>query len=380
MADTPTPGPLPPPGVSRRRWLALAGATALTAACGKRGSVAVVPTPPPAGATVQRVVVATSRTPLEAPAFFSDQRAFTTGFARFAVSIPPDRAPGTIRYPRGTPDPRRDFVVTEAERLDGPDGFVRAVDAEARTHSPRAQTGVVFVHGFNTNFAEALMKDVQLRHDLQSPGVGVMFTWPSEAKLMAYVADRENALFSRDALAETLGLMRRTSLRGYNLVAHSMGTFLAMETLRMLALTGERAALSRIDAVILISADLEIDLFRRQAPPVLAAGVPIYLLVSDDDRALRLSAFIRGEKRRVGSVRSAAELGGLDVSVLDLSAIGSDDAARHLKVGSSPEVIALVQRIRNSGVSIFDDGQKTGLLDGGAAILQGTTGAILQPF
>jgi esterase/lipase superfamily enzyme len=268
----------------------------------------------------------------------------------------------------------------DAATLDGPNGFVRAVGAEARAQSPRARTGVVFVHGFNTNFAEALMKDVQLRHDLQSPGVGVMFTWPSEAKLMAYVADRENALFSRDALADTLGLMRRTSLRGYNLVAHSMGTFLAMETLRTLALTGDRATLSRINAVILISADLEIDLFRRQAPPVLAAGIPIYLLVSDDDRALRLSAFIRGEKRRVGSVRSAAELGGLDVSVVDLSAIGSDDAARHLKVGSSPEVIALVQQIRNSGVSIFDDGQKTGLLDGSAAILQGATGAILRPF
>ncbi len=244
----------------------------------------------------------------------------------------------------------------DAATLDGPNGFVRAVDAEARAQSPRARTGVVFVHGFNTNFAEALMKDVQLRHDPQSPGAGVMFTWPSEAKLMAYVAGRENALFSRDALADTLGLMQRASLRGYNLVAHSMGTFLAMETLRTLALTGDRATLSRINAVVLISADLEIDLLRRQAPPVLAAGVPIYLL------------------------RSAAELGGLDVGVVDLGAIGSDDAARHLKVGSSPEVIALVQRIRNSGVSIFDDGQKTGLLDGSAAILQGATGAILRPF
>jgi hypothetical protein len=93
MADATTPGPLPSPGVSRRRWLALARATALTAACGKRGSVAIVPPPPPAGAALQQVVVATSRRPVEAPVFFSNQRAFTTSFARFAVSIPPRPRP-----------------------------------------------------------------------------------------------------------------------------------------------------------------------------------------------------------------------------------------------------------------------------------------------
>jgi len=98
-----------------------------------------------------------------------------------------------------------------------------------------------------------------------------------------------------------------------------MGTFLAMETLRSLALARDRATLSKINAVILISADLEVDVFRRQAPPVLAAGIPIYLIVSDDDRALKLSAFIRGESDRVGNVRSTKPIRSVRIAVSQAS-------------------------------------------------------------
>lgn len=109
---------------------------------------------------------------------------------------------------------------------------------------------MVFVHGFNTNFAEGLIKTAHLRHDLEAPSVGVLFTWPSVANILDYKADRGNALFSRGPLAETLSLMARTNLDGYNLVAHSMGTFLAMETLRGLAFSGDRATLNKINTVL----------------------------------------------------------------------------------------------------------------------------------
>ena len=105
-----------------------------------------------------------------------------------------------------------------------------------------------------------------------------------------------------------------------------------------------------------------------------------YLLVSNDDRALKLSAKIRGESHRVGNVRSTTELGGLDVGILDLSDVESGDATGHLKVGTSPELIALIQRIRQSGVAIFDDGQKIGLLDAGAIIVEDAAGLVLKPI
>ena len=360
---------------THRLGLAIAVAAALFG-CGTRGTIAVVD-PQQASTSVTRVIVATSRSASAAPEFFSSGRDFTTNYARFDVSVPPDREVGKIRYPKGEPNLQTDFVVTDTRMLDGPNAFVSEVNAAAAALPRGQRTGVFFVHGFNTNFAESLIKNVQLKTDLASPGVDVLFSWPSEAKLLAYVADRENALFTRESMAEVLTLMSRTNLSGYNLVAHSMGTFATMETLRTLALSGDRATLNKINAVILISADLEVDVFRRQAPPVLAAGVPIYLLVADDDKALKLSAIVRGERKRVGSVRSKEELGGLDVSIIDLSAIDSQGDAGHLKVGSSPELIEFIRRIRASGVSIFDDDQKVGLFDQGAVLLQTATGVVV---
>lgn len=347
------------------------------AACGTRGTIALVD-PQLASRNVLPVVVATSRAVAPPPEYFSGERDFSTNYARFEVSIPPDRELGKIRYPKGTPNPQTDFVVTDVHHLDGPAAFIDAVNEAALAAQPRGpRTGAFFVHGFNTNFAEALIKNAQLKNDIGGPGVDVMFSWPSEAKLLAYVADRENALFTREPLAETLALMSRTNLTGYNLVAHSMGTFATMETLRSLALAGDRKTLNKIKAVILISADIEVDVFRRQAPPVLAAGVPIYLLVANDDKALRLSAVIRGERKRVGSVRTKEDLGGLDVPIIDLSAIDSKGDAGHLKVGTSPELIAFIRKIRENGITIFEDDQKVGVFDKGAVLLQSTTGIVV---
>ncbi|SNX69021.1 esterase/lipase superfamily enzyme [Cereibacter ovatus] len=298
-------------------------------------------------------------------------------FARFDVVVPPDHTFGTIRFPKGRPDPNRDFVVKDAETLGGPRAFVDAVNAAA-ADAPPPRIGAMFIHGFNTNFAEALMRHVQLRHDLAAPGVGVLFSWPSEARLLGYAADREHALFSRDALVETLQLMRRTRLERYNLIAHSMGAFLAMEGLRTLALMGDVASLRKIDALVLIAADLEVDLFRRQAATVLAMGVPIYLLVSDKDKALRWSARLRGKARRVGNVQTREELGGLDVGIIDLSAVDPGEITGHLKVGSSPDLIALVRRIRQGHHSLF--GRNAVLFDEGATVLQGTAGLVLAPL
>ena len=249
---------------SRRSCLGFLGAAAL-AGCGRRGTLAEVALPATADSDTIRIIVATSRAPVEAPEFFSAERDFATNFADFSISIPKDRKPGKIEYPGAKPDPKRHFLVADAERLDGPQGYVKAINNAAAGLHGDEKTGQLIVHGFNTNFAESLMKTAQLDHDLLAPGVHMMFTWPSAAQLLSYVEDRENALFSREALAETLRLVGRSSLRNYNLVAHSMGTFLTMETLRTMAMSNERATLGKIGAVILISADPAVGALVREA-------------------------------------------------------------------------------------------------------------------
>ena len=84
----------------------------------------------------------------------------------------------------------------------------------------------------------------------------MVFSWPSKAKLFDYGYDRESAMWSRDALEQVLsGLITSPTVGRLHIVAHSMGTLLTLETLRMLRATGGETAMSRIGAVVLAAPD-----------------------------------------------------------------------------------------------------------------------------
>ena len=57
---------------------------------------------------------------------------------------------------------------------------------------------LVFVHGYNNRFDDAVFRFAQLVHDTNAAVVPVLFTWPSRANALSYGYDRESAGLSRD--------------------------------------------------------------------------------------------------------------------------------------------------------------------------------------
>ena len=166
----------------------------------------------PAGAapgTVERVWVSTARASAPAPALYSSARSANPQFARFDISVPPKREQGTVTFSkRNKVDPQTDFVVTSVQRLHDDRAFLSAVNAEVARRPPANRDAVLFIHGYNTTFAEGLFRQAQLQHDFGRRSVSVHFAWPSAASTLAYVADRESALYSRDALETTIDYAR----------------------------------------------------------------------------------------------------------------------------------------------------------------------------
>jgi esterase/lipase superfamily enzyme len=84
------------------------------------------------------------------------------------------------------------------------------------------QTGrskvLVFVHGFNNRFDDAVYRFAQIVHDSKAQVIPVLFTWPSlgETRLRAYTYDRESANYSRDALERSARRARQASERKRN--------------------------------------------------------------------------------------------------------------------------------------------------------------------
>ena len=345
----------------------------ILAGCAPRGVMVVIP-PETAVGPISTVFVGTTRG-LEGTGIFGGGRSEEMRFARYDVAIPPQREVGEIKYP----SPRRPNVTTDflttGQRIYSADSDFRRDLRQALEQNGRE--AIIFVHGFNNTFTEGLYRIAQLRHDLEVPGVALHYSWPSAAEPLGYVYDRDSVLFARSGLE---ALIRETVAAGatrVTLVAHSMGSFLSMEALRGLAMRDGRV-LPQIRGVVLISPDIDVEVFRMQARDIGDLPQPFLIFGSDRDRVLRLSALITGQQGRLGSLDNLGQISDLQVTYLDVGAFSQ--GAGHFVPGTSPALIRLLGRIGEVDQAFGNDAAgRAGLLPGVILTARSATRIILTP-
>ncbi|SIQ13918.1 Esterase/lipase superfamily enzyme [Paracoccus thiocyanatus] len=316
----------------------------LLAACAPRGAITVAPQAGQVG-TVERIYVASNRSP-------AGSRQEEVSFGRVDVAVPPQRLPGSITYPRpgAVPDPQRDFLVAEYARFARPRDFRAELRQAIAARAPGDRDVVLFIHGYNNTFAEGLYRFAQIEHDLNLPGVPMHFSWPSRGQPLAYAADRDSVLYSRDGLERSIEIAAQAGGKTI-LVAHSMGAALLMESLRQMAIAGKRDTLDRIGAVVLLSPDIDVGLFRMQVRAIGRLPQPFVIFTSGRDRALNLSALISAEPVRLGNLTDAGPVADLPVTLVDVGAFSTGDG--HFNVATSPALLRILSQAQalNSGFS-----------------------------
>jgi len=349
---------------------------AVATACAPRGKLTVDTEAGTVG-TVESIFIGTTRD-LQQDGNYGNKRSEVTHFARYAVSIPPKRELGEINWPSrfAEPNPERDFLTVSARTYEDARAFRGDLSTALKAEGGEA---VVFVHGYNNNFSEGLYRVAQFAHDLELPGVVVHYAWPSAAEPLGYVYDRDSALFARDGLAALLDQLTDAGATRILLVAHSMGSALTMEALRTASLRGDSKALDRLSGVILISPDIDVDLFRAQAKSIGELPQPFVIFGSNRDRLLRISAGLTGQRERLGSLSDLSQVADLKVTFLDVSAFAS--GAAHFTMGDSPALILLMQRISEiEGAFEADRAARVGLLPGVVMTVQSATQVVLKPI
>jgi esterase/lipase superfamily enzyme len=202
---------------------------------------------------------------------------------------------------------------------------------------------LIYVHGYRESFESAAVSAARLSDGIRFRGVSGLFTWPSAAATFDYNYDRESALWSRDAFEDLLKAVAASPSGGrINIVAHSMGTLLTLETIRMLRAEAGEAAMSRIGAVVLAAPDIDFDLFSNGVARLGPDVSKITVISSTNDRALELSAALA-----VGR----AKLEALGVRVADASDYGGG-LINHDLFLSNPEVQAVVKRAIARGAGV----------------------------
>ena len=310
-------------------------ALALGACASRPGPSVLTPVTGVEGAKRVTIFVASTRAAEPgAPTILTDGIATTPNYVRYVVSIPPSHRPTEIAWPSDVPDPARHFAVVSSERLD--EGrFLAEVGASAARGEALGRDAAIFVHGFNNNFQESLFRAAQLTADVNVARSAVLFTWPSKAAITGYLADKDAVTFSRDALArlvERVAADRR--VRGVKLYAHSMGSWLTMESVRQIRIARDERTLAKLLDLTLAAPDIDAEVFLQQLWVVGRLGSPITVLVSKDDQALSLSRFIAGGKLRAGAAdiddsRVLVEARNANLRVIDITNLATQAGAGH---------------------------------------------------
>lgn len=272
---------------------------------------------------------------------YDGDRSLTTSFARVDVTVPKSHQVGAIERAKGSANsnPAKDFTAKDVTFYEGAPQFAKAVGADIAMRGDRA---LVFVHGFNNGFDDGIYRLTQIAHDTKYSGTPVLFSWASSGKTTGYIYDKESANAARDDLEATLRMLAKTKVKSIDIIAHSMGTWVTMEALRQLAITDDRDLDGKLGYVILASPDIDVDVFKKQMIRYGKPDKPFAILLSADDRALKLSSLISGDKPRVGDYGNAADLASYGVSVVDLSQAKGGDRLNHAKFADNPMLVQLL--------------------------------------
>lgn len=313
--------------------------------------------PAPTAYAVEHILVATTRArSTDTKSLYSGERGIGVDHASINVTIPPVHKTGSLELPRyGEPSLAKHFTIRDREYMDSGEAFTQAVNAQITAREDIDRDVLLFVHGYNTGFSDSVLRFSQFAHDSGFQGTLVLFTWASRGSPVEYFYDRESATISRDGLEKTLRLLAGTKARKVHIMAHSMGNWVAMESLRQLQIAGDPTLGGKIGEVVLASPDIDVDVFKAQMQRLGRPEKPYNLLVSKDDRALGLSQKLSGNQPRIGNYARDAEITDLGIIVYDLTKLQSGDSLRHGKFAQAPEIVQLLGNRLNEGNQLVSD-------------------------
>jgi esterase/lipase superfamily enzyme len=236
---------------------------------------------------------------------FTRELANEMEFAQITVSIPPDhaRVVGELQWPASPPsDPRRDFVTASAEYLDRL-RFGSAITTLAK--AGHRQKTMVFVHGFNNRFDDAVYRFAHFVQDGRLPVVPVLFSWPSQGVANLRSSTNARSRFNR------VRRWRSSSISSMPIPASRRSPCLPFH-----GLPGNSW----------VAADVFLSQWAN-GPQRHRIG----LFLSQDDFAVKVSRSISGGTTRVGDINPEEEpfksaLAGQKLIVFDLTHLAGDNS------------------------------------------------------
>lgn len=201
--------------------------------------------------------------------------------------------------------------------------------AQARKLVARARlypnSALVFVHGYNVTFDNALRRGAQLARDLNYDSALFVFSWPSKGKRLRYGTDRDSADKAAESLASFLGMIEAASgAEKIHLIAHSMGNRVLLPALVKVVNDVKSKVRSKIGEVILAAPAVPKEEFVAWIDELGRHGLDRFTLyASAVDKAMRVGYWREWLTVLAGYVAGGQPLLNPNVHSIDVSEAGN---------------------------------------------------------
>ncbi|HEY9691103.1 MAG TPA: alpha/beta hydrolase [Oculatellaceae cyanobacterium] len=250
-------------------------------------------------------------------------------FGLAKVSIPADHRMGYIERPKWwklefSEDINKHIVLLNIESWTQEYFQTKLRESLFQLEEPEI---LLFIHGYNTSFKDAILRTAQITHDLKFLGTAICYSWPSAARLEMYPSDENNIEWTIPHLKEFVRfLLTMVGAKSVNAIAHSMGNRALARVIKetdLSALSDNSASLRHI---IFAAPDIDADVFKQFAKDFYEKANFFTLYASSNDKALSASKKFHGGLPRAGdSGQEIVIVDGIDTidaSLVDTSLIG----------------------------------------------------------
>jgi esterase/lipase superfamily enzyme len=235
-------------------------------------------------------------------------------------------------------DEKKHFTLREIRTLDR-EGLVRVLKQGQK------QGAMVYVHGYNNSFEDALFKTAQLAFDAHFPGVPIAFSWPSKNGVADYDYDHDSADFSSDAFLQLLRLVRRdAAVSKVYVVVHSLGNRILLDALAHLP---EKDI--TLTEIIMAAPDIARENFVGRLNALKNAAKGLTLYASSADKAMLISR-VKAGGVRAGDIPEMGPVVSPGMDTIDVTALGDDPfSLNHSVFSSNRSLIDDIGRLIRTG-------------------------------
>jgi len=204
----------------------------------------------------------------------SDKKPYVE-YGRCEISIPANHRRGVLESPflglNFFTDDRQHIVLKSITPLPV-ESFYSSINANINPGTEKSRFGsgdlVIYIHGYNTTFENAAKRTAQIAFDYGFQGVPLMFSWPSDGKLVSYPSDREDIAWSVNHIEQFFNdVLAKTRSERVHLIAHSLGNQGLIAALNTMALRRGGEGPPIFENIILSAPDFDAELFQQQIAP-----------------------------------------------------------------------------------------------------------------